>query len=75
VKMNRPPRQYPVTLTRNGKEYSGTYEITGTQRSGLWLKVWYGSHSIETHLGGLEAEGLARQLLGELVTKYPPGSD
>jgi hypothetical protein len=75
VRMKRPPRQYPVTITRNDKEYRGTYEVTGTRRPGLWVKVWYGLHSTETHLGSLEAEGLARQLLGELVTKYASESD
>jgi hypothetical protein len=75
VKMRRPPRQYPVSITRNDKEYRGTYEITGTQRSGLWVKVWYGLHSKPAHLGGLEVETLARRLLGELVTEFASESD
>jgi hypothetical protein len=65
-----PPQRFPVTLTRNDREYTGTYQITGTQRSGLWVEVSYGDHPQSASLGNLEADVLARMLLGELVTKH-----
>lgn len=70
MKLNPAPREYPVTLTRSGKEYTGTYKVTGTQRSGLWVEVSWGCHSKSAHVGGMEAGILARMLLGELVTEH-----
>jgi hypothetical protein len=66
--MKNPTRQYPVTLNRGGKDYNGTYQVTGRSSSAM-IQVCYGIHSKSTQLGGTEASVLARMILAELVSE------
>ena len=66
--MRRPPRSkvhLPVTLTRHGRVYEGTYVVAGRDR----MIVYYLDQQIETHLGPRDPAVFARVLLGELLTK------
>ncbi|AUQ49576.1 hypothetical protein PhaeoP83_01286 [Phaeobacter inhibens] len=52
----------PVSLTRNGKTYSGTYSTAkGT------LIVTYAGQTKRTQLGGMNAVILTEMVLGEMI--------
>lgn len=52
----------PVSITRNGKTYSGTYCIA----KGI-LAVTYAGRTKRTQVGGTDALTLAEIVLGEMI--------
>jgi hypothetical protein len=73
--MNQPPRQYPVSITRRGIDYHGTFELSGSDRTGWRINVSYRGSSKTAWLrtGHVEdARSRARIVLGELVSECGP---
>jgi len=58
------PMSHPITITRDGKQYYGTYCV---DRGVVTVTTLYAMKS--TQVGGSPAESIAKVLFGELITE------
>jgi hypothetical protein len=56
---------HAIQIEHAGRRWSGSYEVRG---KGVHVASAYGSKA--TQIGGMKADALARQLLGEIVRAY-----
>ena len=56
----------PVSITLEGKAYTGRYEVTGGKLP--FITVWYNGKSKATQVGGSTPKDIGEFLLWELVT-------
>ena len=58
-------RKWTVSIERNGKVYAAAYEVLAGGKKSVLVRLQTGQ---VTHLGSLTEEGLAHQLLSEIIS-------
>ena len=52
----------PISITRNGKTYTGSYGVKGNL-----LVVYHAGQTKRTQIGGMDTQTLAEIILGEMI--------